>query len=90
MARFDGFACFIDMKRHAVEFLQQVVGKFDISFVNLINEQDDFFVTLKGLPNLAFLDIVRDIAHPFIAQLTVAQPADRIIFIKPLACLSSG
>ena len=58
LTRLYGLACFIDMKGHSVEFLQQIVWKFDISFVNLINEQDDFFVALKGLPNFAFLDIV--------------------------------
>ena len=90
MAGFDGFTGFIDMKRHTIEFLQQVVGKFDISLVNLIDEQNDLFSAFESLPNFAFFDIVRNIAHPFITELAVAQSADCIVFIKSLLGAGGG
>ena len=42
--RFHRLACFVDKELHTIEFLQQVVRKFDVGLVDLINQQYRAFV----------------------------------------------
>ena len=92
--RFDQLAGFIAIKLHAVEFAQQVVGKFNVGFVDLVNEQRHGFGSGEGLPEHAFDDVVLDVLHPLAAievgHLAVAQTTHRVIFIQALLRLGGG
>jgi hypothetical protein len=77
-------AGFVDVKLHPVELLQQVVRELDIGLVDLVDQQHHLAVGRERLPQLAAPDVVGDVVDPFVAQLAVAQPADRVVFIEPL------
>ncbi len=72
------------MKLHAIEFQQQIIRKFDIGFVDLINEQNRAHIILECFPKLSFHNVIANIIDPLIPQLTVTQASHRIILIKPL------
>ena len=63
------FTGLIDKELHPVDFQQQVIGKFDIGLVNLINQQHCLLRRVEGFPELAGADVVADIPHTPIAQL---------------------
>ena len=90
MACLDGVACFVDEKLHLIEFLKQIVWKLNVGLVDLINQQDDFFASFKGFPKFAFLNVVGHVMDFVLAQLAVAQAADRVIFIQPLLGAGCG
>src|SRR5437870_12948002 len=46
-----------NIKIHLVEFVQQVVGKLDVRFVNFVNEQHHLCVCSKRLPETSEPDI---------------------------------
>ena len=50
----NGFAGFVAIKFHAIEFTQQIIGKFNISFVDFIYQQHHLFISFKGAPHGAF------------------------------------
>ena len=81
MHRFPGL---VDEELHAIEFLQQVVGKLDVRLVDLVDQQHRPLVGGEGLPQLAAFDVVADVLDPRVAELAVAQPRDRIVFVQPL------
>src|SRR5450830_449563 len=66
-------ARFVDVEFHPVDFAQQVVGEFDVGFVDLIDQQDLRLVRGKGLPQHALDDVVVDVLDAFVAKLRVAQ-----------------
>jgi hypothetical protein len=59
----DGFAGLVDMKFHAIQFLEQVVGKFDVGLVDLVDQQYGALLAVEGLPQLAGADVVLDVLH---------------------------
>ena len=75
---------FVNVELHPVEFLQQVIGEFDVGLVNLVDQKHNALVGGKGLPQFAALDVVGHVVNPLVTQLTVAQPTDGVIFIKAL------
>ncbi len=83
----NGLAGFIDMEFHAVEFLEQIVGKLDVGLVNLVDQQNHPLVTGEGLPQLAGTQVVGHVLHALDTQLRIPQPADGVVFIEPLGCL---
>ena len=80
----DRLASLIHMERHAIEFLQQVVGKFDVGLVDLVDQQHGQGRGGECLPQLAFADIVGNVVDALVAQLAVAQTGDGVIFIQAL------
>ena len=42
------------------------------------------FVGLERLPQFAGHDVIGDVVDPFVAELAVAQPRHRVVFVKPL------
>src|SRR4029077_14707117 len=56
--RLHRLARLVDEELHAVEFEQQIVGKFDIGLVNLVDQQDNGLRRLEGIPKLAVHDVV--------------------------------
>src|SRR5690606_32550291 len=63
----------VNKKLHFVDFQQQIVGEFDIGFVNFVNQQHHRFVGGKGLPQLAFHNVITDVVDAVNTQLGVAQ-----------------
>ena len=49
-ARVDGLAGLVDKELHAIELLQEIVGEFDIGFVDLVDQQHRALVGDEGLP----------------------------------------
>ena len=80
---FDGLAGFVDEELHAIEFLQQIVGKLDIGLVDLVDQQHRPLVRDEGVPQLAALDVVADVRDALVAELAVAQPRHRVVFRAP-------
>jgi len=64
---FDEFARFVNIKLHAVNLAQQVVWKFNVGFVNLIDQQGDRFIGRKSLPQHAFNNVVVNVFDLFVA-----------------------
>ena len=75
---------FVHVERHAIEFLQQVVGEFDIGFVDLVDQQHRKLGCGERLPQFALADVVGDVVDALVAELAVAQAGDRVIFVKSL------
>ena len=72
------------MEGHAIEFLQQVVGKFDIGLVDLVDQQHRQARRGESLPQLALADIIGNVVDARVAQLPVAQAGDGVIFVQAL------
>src|SRR4051794_5648033 len=45
----DFFACFQNLKSHAIELMQKIIGKLDVGFVDFIDKQDYAFLRSKRL-----------------------------------------
>src|SRR5258708_3194854 len=82
--RLDGFAGLVDEELHAIEFQQQIVGKFDVRLVDFIDQQHWSRIRDEAVPHLAALDVVANVAHALVAELAVAQPPHRVVFVEPL------
>ena len=82
--RLDGLAGLVDEELHAIEFLQEVVGKFDVGLVDLVDQQHRALVGREGVPQLAALDVVADVLDALVAELAVAQPRYRVVFVEAL------
>ncbi len=78
------FTRLVDIKLHAVEFEQQIIGKFDVSLVDFVDEENGADVAVESLPQLALADVIADIGDARVTQLAVAQAGDSIIFIETL------
>ena len=70
--------------------MQEVIWKFDIGFVNFVDEQDWAHVGFEGFPDFAFIDVVFNVVNTIIAELRIAKPRDCVIFIKALLGLGRG
>ena len=88
--RLDGLAGLVDEELHAIEFLQQVVGKLDIGLVDLVDQQHRPRVRDEGIPELAALDVVANVLDALVAELAVAQTGDRVILVEALQRLGGG
>ena len=84
MPGLDGFVRLVDVEFHAVELLQQVVGKLDVRLVDLVDQQHRPLVERERLPQLALADVVADVADARVTQLAVAQPAHRVVLVEAL------
>ena len=77
------------MELHAIEFEQKVVRELDIGLVDLVDEQDRTALGGECLPELAALDVIRNIGDAGIAELAVPQARDRVVLVEPLLGLRS-
>ena len=77
----DGLTQLVNVEFHSVNLLQQIVGKFDIGFVDFINQQHDPLFRLEGLPKLAFFDVVADVVYPIITKLRIPQTGYCVVLI---------
>ena len=73
MAGLDQLVRFVDVKLHPVELAQQVIGKFDVGLVDLIDQQHRLNFRIEGFPQSPPDDVVAYIPDPDVAQLRVAQ-----------------
>ncbi len=77
-------AGFVNIKLHAIEFLQQVIGKFNICLVDLIDQQNGSLFRLESLPQLTFHDVIANLMDPLITELRITQAGYGIILVQPL------
>ena len=82
--RLHRLAGFVNVKLHAIEFEQQIVGKLDVGLVDFIDQEHWSLRAGEGLPQLAAPDVIRDVADAWIAKLAVAQARHGVVFIKSL------
>ena len=82
--RGDRLVGLVDVERHAIEFLEQVVREFDVGLVDLVDQQHGQLGRSERLPQFALLDVIADVVDALFAELAVAQARDRIILVKPL------
>ena len=80
----DGLAGFVDEEFHAIQLLQQVVGELDVGLVDLVDQEHRALRCGEGFPQLAAADVVGDVMHALVAELRVAEPRHRVIFIEAL------
>ena len=90
MTRLNGFVRFVNIELHAVQFTEQIVGKLDISFINLVDQQNGLFITVKAFPQGPLNNVIRDVLNLLITQLRVTQSRYRIVLIQTLLCLTGG
>ena len=83
-ARLDVLAGLVDEEFHAIEFEQQIVREFDVGLVDLVDQQHRALVVGEGFPQFAALDVVGDVGDPGVAELAVAQPRHRVVFVEAL------
>ena len=86
--RANGFVRLVNVELHPIQFLQQIVGEFDIGLVDFVDQQHGQLFRCERLPQLAALDVIANVVNAFIAQLAIAQTGYRIIFVKALMRLS--
>ena len=82
--RLHGLAGLVDEELHAIELEQQVVRELDVGLVDLVDQQHRPRVGDEGVPQLAALDVVADVLDALVAELAVAQPRHRVVFVEAL------
>ena len=90
VARLDHLTGFVDIEFHAIEFAQQVIGKLDVRFVDLVDQQHRLLFAIERFPQLSFDDVVADFVHATISKLRIAQPRHSIVFVQALLRLGGG
>jgi hypothetical protein len=83
------FAGLVDEEFHSIELLQKIVWKFDIGFVDFIDQQNRPFIADEGIPELAAFDVIANILDAGVAQLAVAQARNSIGRSKAIAALTA-
>ncbi len=84
VVRDDRLVRLVDVELHAVELAQQIVRELDVRLVDLVDQYDRGNIARERVPQHAALDVVRDVGDPLVAQLRVAQPRHRVVFVEPL------
>jgi hypothetical protein len=84
MLRADLLVRLEDLEPHAIQFVEQVVGEFDVRLVDLVDQQDDALARGEGLTQRPQLDVVLDVAHVPIAEARVVQPLHRVVDVQPV------
>ena len=84
LLRFDRLTGFVYEKLHTIDFDQQIIGEFDIRFVDFVNQKDDLLIGLEGLPQLALFDVVGNIMDSIITQLRITQARHRVVLVQTL------
>src|SRR5438034_148771 len=80
----------VNVELHPIKLEQQIVRKFDVGLVDLVDQQDRRLWRLERLPQLSRHDIVGDIVDTLVAELAVAQARNRIVFVEALLRFGRG
>jgi hypothetical protein len=80
----------VDVELHAIELAQQVVRELDIGLVDLVDQQHGLPLAFECEPQHAWHDIVGNVLNTLVAELRVAKPRYRVVFVKPLLGLAGG
>ena len=86
----DALAGFVDVEAHPVRVLEEIVGEFDVGLVDLVDQQHGQLGRGERLPQFALADVVGDVVDACVAELAVAKPRDRVIFVEALMRLGGG
>ncbi|MPM29981.1 hypothetical protein SDC9_76523 [bioreactor metagenome] len=79
MLRPDSFLRLRDIKLHAVQLPQKVVGKFQIGLVDFVNQQDHLLPGSEGLSHFPQLNIFPNVVHTALPKLAVIQAGHGVI-----------
>ena len=85
-----GFLCFGNVEFHFIQFPQQVVGEFQIGFVDFVDEEDDLLVSGESFPQLAHFYIFCDVVYAFVAELAVVQTLYHVINVQTILSFCGG
>src|SRR4030042_6243628 len=72
------------IKAHLVYLIEQGVGKFDVGFIYLVNEEHNLLFRDKGLSQFTRLYVLPDVGYVFISEAAIVQPLDSIVNINAL------
>ena len=70
------------MEFHLIEFPEQVVREFQVRLVDLVDEEDAFFLVTERFSQFAEMDIFFDVVHAGLAELAVIKALDRIVNVQ--------
>ena len=82
--RFDEFFGFVNIKLHAIEFLQQIIGKLDVRLVDFVDQQNGLHIRFEGFPDFAAHNVVGYVVHAIVAELGITQSSDRVVIVQSL------
>ena len=72
--RCDGLVRFVDIEAHSIEFLQQIVGEFDIGLIDLVDQKDGQLFAGERFPQFALLDVPYIALLPVLIFLRISRP----------------
>ena len=84
--RFDSLSRLWNVKFHLVKFPEQVVRKFQIRFIDLIDQKNRLLFLLKCLSHLSEADISGNIINAVRTKLAVVKTLYRIVHVKTVLC----
>ena len=58
LLRRNGLVRFVDIEAHPIEFLQQIVGEFDIGLIDLVDQKNGQLFAGERFPQFALLDVI--------------------------------
>ena len=82
--RLDEFFGFVNIKLHAIEFLQQIVWKLDVRLVDFVDQQNRLHIRFECFPDFAGNNVVGYVVHAIVAQLGITQSSDCIVVVQTL------
>ena len=82
--RLHRLAGLVDVEFHPIEFLEKIVGEFDVGLVDLVDQQDGQARRSERFPQFAAFDVVGNVVDPLVAELAVAKAGHGVIFVKAL------
>ena len=85
----DGLLCLLNIEFHLVHFPEQIVGKFQVSLVDLIDQKHDLVFGQKGLTDFSVFDILMNIIDVG-AELTVIQPLYHVVGVESVLGFCGG
>src|SRR5262249_21246380 len=88
LLRYNALVRLENVKMHLIEFIEQVVGKLDIGFIDFVDEHYHLFVCRKRLPETAEPDITFNVRHIAIAKARIVEALHRIVDVQPVFGLS--
>ena len=83
-------ARFRNIEFHLIQFPQQIVGKFQIGFIDLVNQQDHLLFTGECLAQLSQLHVLLQIVHAAYAHLAVVEPLHHVVDVQSVLGLGGG
>ena len=79
-----------DVELHPVQLPEQVIGKFQIRLVDLVDQQDHLLTGGEGFAQLTQLDVFFDVIHTGVSKLAVIEPLHHVIDVQAVLGFGGG